>query len=149
VLLMTVVTGAWAQSTHVVNQDNVNDIFSGDGFTLGDAVSAGDILDFQGTIDLGEENSHSLVVNKQVTIVSSTKDAVVKLHTPAGDGLGNNPGNTFVINAAGAGTQVQDIRLENTGMWIFNTSNVTFTGVTIPQEIKDVWNMEVITLVSV
>ena len=35
-----------------------------------------------------------------------------------------------MINADGAGTTVQDIRLENTGMWIYNTSNVTFTGVT-------------------
>ena len=39
-LLMTAATGAWAQSTHVVNQDNVNTIFSGDGYTLGDAVAA-------------------------------------------------------------------------------------------------------------
>ena len=49
VLLLTATTGAWAQSTtHVVKQDNVNTIFSGDGYTLGDAVAAGDVLDFQG-----------------------------------------------------------------------------------------------------
>ena len=79
VLLLTATTGAWAQSTtHVVNQDNVNTIFSGDGYTLGDAVAAGDVLDFQGTIDI----EHSLIVNKQVTIKSTTKDAVVKLNTP-------------------------------------------------------------------
>ena len=135
VLLMTVATGAWAQSTtHVVKQDNVNTIFSGDGYTLGDAVKDGDVLDFQGTIDLEGDASHSLVINKPVNIISSTKDAVIKLHTPAGDRTGKNPGSTFVINADGAGTQVQDIRLENTGMWIFNTSNVTFTGVTFHVE---------------
>ena len=133
-LLMTAVTGAWAQSTtHVVKQENVNTIFSGDGYTLGDAVKAGDVLDFQGTIDLGDA-SHSLVINKQVSIISSTKDAVVKLHTVAGSLLGDDPGNCFVINKAGSGTTVQDIRIENTETWIFNTSNVTFTGVTFHVE---------------
>ena len=128
VLLMTAVTGAWAQSTtHVVKQDKVNEIFSGDGYTLGNGVAAGDVLDFQGEIDL----QHSLVINKQVNIISSTKDAVVKLHTVAGSLTGNDPGNCFVINKAGSGTTVQDIRIENTETWIFNTSNVTFTGVTM------------------
>ena len=134
-LLMTAATGAWAQSTtHVVKQENVNTIFSGDGYTLGDAVAAGDVLDFQGTIELEDDASHSLVINKQVNIISSTKDAVVKLHTVAGSLLGDDPGSCFVINAAGSGTTVQDIRLENTEMWIFNTSNVTFTGVTFHVE---------------
>ncbi|SDO57642.1 Leucine rich repeat-containing protein, partial [Prevotella communis] len=132
-LLMTAATGAWAQSTtHVVNQDNVNTIFSGDGYTLGDAVKAGDVLDFQGEIDL----QHSLIVNKQVTIKSTTKDAVVKLNTPtyvapnAYTATVMYP-QSFVINKAGSGTTVQDIRIENTETWIFNTSNVTFTGVTM------------------
>ena len=133
-LLMTAATGAWAQSTtHVVKQDNVNTIFSGDGYTLGDAVAAGDVLDFQGEIDL----QHSLIVNKQVTIKSTTKDAVVKLNTPTS---GTSYSATvmypqsFVINKAGSGTTVQDIRIENTETWIFNTSNVTFTGVTFHVE---------------
>ena len=132
-LLMTAATGAWAQSTiHVVKQDNVNTIFSGDGYTLGDAVAAGDVLDFQGEIDL----QHSLIVNKQVTIKSTTKDAVVKLNTPT-NVMSNAYSATvmypqsFAINKAGSGTTVQDIRIENTETWIFNTSNVTFTGVTM------------------
>ena len=132
-LLMTAATGAWAQSTtHVVKQDNVNTIFSGDGYTLGNAVAAGDVLDFQGEIDL----QHSLIVNKQVTIKSTTKDAVVKLNTPTYV-MPNEYSATvmypqsFVINKAGSGTTVQDIRIENTETWIFNTSNVTFTGVTM------------------
>ena len=132
-LLLTAATGAWAQSTtHVVNQDNVNTIFSGDGYTLGDAVKAGDVLDFQGTIDI----EHSLIVNKQVTIKSTTKDAVVKLNTPtyvapnAYTATVMYP-QSFVINKAGSGTTVQDIRIENTETWLYNTSNVTFTGVTM------------------
>ena len=132
VLLMTAATGAWAQSTtHVVKQENVNTIFSGDGYTLGDAVKDGDVLDFQGTIDLEGDASHSLVINKQVNIISSTKDAVVKLHTPEGALSGENPDKSFVINKAGSGTTVQDIRIENTETWFYNTSNVTFTGVTM------------------
>ena len=130
-LLMTAATGAWADpTTHVVKQDNVNTIFSGDGYTLGNAVKAGDVLDFQGTIDI----DHSLIVNKQVTIKSTTKDAVVKLHTVAGSLVGDDPGNSFVINKAGSGTTVQDIRIENTETWLYNTSNVTFTGVTMHVE---------------
>ena len=132
VLLMTAVSGAWALTTHVVTQATVDQIFNGDGYTLGDAVSAGDILDFQGEIDL----QHSLIVNKQVTIKSSTKDAVIMLNTPtnvmpsAYTATVMYP-QSFVINKAGSGTTVQDIRIENTETWIFNTSNVTFTGVTM------------------
>ena len=133
-LLLTAATGAWAQTTHVVKQENVNTIFSGEGYTLGDAVKAGDVLDFQGTIELEGDASHSLVINKQVNIISSTKDAVVKLHTVAGSLTGDDPGSCFVINKAGSGTTVQDIRIENTETWIFNTSNVTFTGVTMHVE---------------
>jgi len=132
VLLVAVAAGAWAQSTtHVVKQDNINTVFSGDGYTLGDAVKDGDVLDFQGTIDLEGDASHSLVINKPVTVISSTKDAVVKLHTPEGALSGENPDKSFVINKAGSGTTVQDIRIENTETWLYNTSNVTFTGVTM------------------
>ena len=118
---------AGAQTTHVVTQATVNNIFNGPDSTLCAAVSAGDILDFQGTID----TARLLVINKPVTILSSTHDAVLRLHSLQGNRTGKNPGNTFVINADGSGTTVQDIRLENTGAWLHNTSNVTFTGVTM------------------
>ena len=124
---------AGAQTTHVVTQATVNNIFNGDGYTLGNAVAAGDILDFQDTIDL-ESAPHRLVINKPVNIISSTKDAVIKLHTEVGERSGKEPANCFVINADGSGTTVQDIRLENTGTWLHNTSNVTFTGVTMWME---------------
>ena len=134
-LLVTAATGAWAQSTtHVVTQSTVDDIFSGDGYTLGDDVKEGDVLDFQGTIELEGEASHSLVINKQVTVISSTKDAVIKLHTVAGFFMDNTLGSRFIINKAGSGTKVQGIRIENTETWLYNTSNVTFTGVTMSVE---------------
>jgi len=128
VALLALTTQAWAQSaTHVVTQATVNNIFGGNGYTLGDAVKADDVLDFQGTIDI----DHSLVINKPVNIISSTQDAVVKLHTVAGSLTGDNPGNSFIINKAGSGTTVTGIRIENTETWLFNTSNVTFTDVTM------------------
>ena len=135
-LLMTAATGAWAQSatTHVVTNDNVNSIFSGDGYTLGDAVAAGDVLDFQGEIDLGADASHDLVVNKRVTIISSTHDAVINLRTVSQSMMGADPGNRFVINKAASGTTVEGIRFDNTQLWIYNTSNVTFTNVTYQVE---------------
>ena len=137
VLLMTAVSGAWALTTHVVTQTTVDQIFNGDGYTLGDAVKAGDVLDFQGTIDI----EHSLIVNKQVTIKSTTTDAVVKLNTPTNVMSSAYTATvmypqSFVINKAGSGTTVQDIRIENTETWIYNTSNVTFTGVTFHVEAR-------------
>ena len=128
-LLLTAATGAWAQSgtTHVVDQSTVESIFSGEGYTLGDAVSAGDELVIIDEINI----THSLVINKPVTIRGEDVDAVVKLNTQAGTVTGNAPGNSFIINKDGAGTTVKDIRLENTQTWIYNTSNVTFTGVTM------------------
>ena len=64
---------AGAQTTHVVTQATVHNIFNGPDSTLGAAVSAGDILDFQGTID----TARLLVINKPVTVLSSTHDAVL------------------------------------------------------------------------
>ena len=131
-LLCLTVSSAWAQTTHVVTQATVDNFFNGDG-TLGSVVAAGDVLDFQGEIDL----QHSLIVNKQVTIKSTKTDAVVKLNTPTS---GTSYSATvmypqsFVINKDGSGTTVQDIQLLNTETWIYNTSNVTFTGVTFHVE---------------
>ena len=132
-LLMTAaMSTALAQSatTHVVTNDNVNTIFSGEGYTLGDAVAAGDVLDFQGEIDI----DHSLVINKPVSIISSSNpNAVVKLNSASNteSPVNGDPGRAFVINKDGSGTTVNGIRLENTQTWLFNTSNVTFTGVTM------------------
>ena len=129
-VVMACTISAWAQTTHVVNKDNVDNIFSGTGHMLGDAISEGDILDFDGTINI----KHSLVISKRVNIISSNHDAVVKLNTAEGNPsfeIHGDPGNSFVINKAGSGSTVQDIRIENTQTWLYNTSNVTFTGVTM------------------
>ena len=113
-LLMTAATGVWAKSTtHIVKQENVNTIFSGDGYTLGDDVKEGDVLDFQGIIDI----DHSLVINKPVSIISSSNpNAVVKLNSASNTEtpVDGDPGRAFVINKAGSGTTVQGIRIEIT-----------------------------------
>ena len=88
-------------------------------------MAAGDVLDFQETIDI----EHSLVINKRVKITGSN-NAVVKLNSLSGNMTGNVPDNSFVINKDASGTTVQDIRFENTVVWVFITSDLTFTGVT-------------------
>ena len=126
-LFLTAVTGTWATPrNHVVNSDTVDDIFSGEGNTLGDDVTTDDVLDFQGPISI----THSLVINKRVTIQGSS-NAKVCLNTVIPENVVYLPVGSFVINKDAAGTKVQDISFENTQVWIYNTSNVKFTGVTV------------------
>ena len=113
--------------TIIVTQDNVEDVFSGEGHTLGVDVNPGDTLDFQGLID----KNHSLVINKPVTVVSTTKDAVIRLHTVAGSLMGDDPGNCFVINKGASGSYVSGLRLENTECWVYNLYNATLYNMTM------------------
>ena len=130
-LFLTAVTGTWATPrNHVVNSDTVDDIFSGEGNTLGDGVATDDVLDFQGPISI----THSLVINKRETIQGSS-NAKVCLNTVIPENVVYLPVGSFVINKDAAGTKVQDISFENTQVWIYNTSNVKFTGVTF--SVKD------------
>ena len=117
-------------TTHIVNQDNVEDIFNGDGHTLGDSVSEGDTLDFQGTID----KEHSIVINKPINVVSSTKDAVINLHTVAGSLMGEDPGNSFVINIGASGSNISSLYLYNTECWVHNVYNAVLYNMTMHVE---------------
>ena len=131
-LLMTAATGAWAQSTtYEIKAATIGNVFNADG-TLNAAVKDGDVLDFQEDISI----SQSLIISKKLTIMSTkTPDkAVVCLNTVSGSMMGDDPGNSFVINKAASGTTVEGIRFDNTQVWLFNTSNVTFTGVTFHVE---------------
>ena len=131
-LLMTAATGAWAQSTtYEIKAATIGNVFNADG-TLNAAVKDGDVLDFQEDISI----SQSLIISKKLPILSTkTPDkAVVCLNTVAGSMMGDDPGNSFVINKAASGTTVEGIRFDNTQLWIYNTSNVTFTGVTFHVE---------------
>lgn len=116
--------------THIVTNDNVEEIFNGDGYTLGDTVSEGDTLDFQGTID----QNHSIVINKPITVISSTQDAVISLHTVAGSYFGEDPGNSFVVNNGASGSYISGLYLNNTECWIYNVENAYFYNMTMHVE---------------
>lgn len=120
--LFAFTVGARAQepTTHIVNQDNVDVIFSGEGYTLSNDVKEDDVLDFQGEID----KNHDLVINKRVNIVSSTTDAVIKLHTVAASLTGEAPGNSFIVNAGASGSVIKGLRLENTQTLIYNVDGL-------------------------
>lgn len=103
-------------TTHIVNNDNVDEIFGGEKYSLSDSIAEGDILDFQGTID----KNHSLEINKPVNVISSTQDAVISLHTKAGSLLGDNPGNLFAIRNGASGSNISGLYLYNTECWVHN-----------------------------
>ncbi|AWX32269.1 hypothetical protein [Methanosphaera sp. BMS] len=116
-------------TVHIITNDNVDSYMTKNG--LSDLVSAGDTLDIQGTID----KTHSLVINKPINVISSTRDAVINLHTKAGSLMGEDPGNCFTVNKAGAGSNISSLYLTNTECWIFNTHDVTLHNMTM--HVKD------------
>ena len=118
-------------TTHVVNNDSVDDIFSGVNFTLGDSISEGDTLDFQGTID----RNNSLIINKPITAISSTEDAVISLHTRAGGLLGDDHGNAFELHNGASGSYISGLYLDNTQFWVHNLYNSTLYNMTM--HVKD------------
>ena len=136
-LCLTAPRTVLAQTTHVVTSSTLGQIFDkvNDGYKLGNAVSEGDVLDFQGVIEMGEDPDnilgHSIFINKKVTVKSSTGDAVIHLHYAGGTLINGYPGNSFVVNADGAGSTISDLSLENTQLWIYNTSNVTFSNMSM------------------
>jgi hypothetical protein len=118
-----------SETVHIVTNDNVDEYIKANGLTS--LVSPGDTLDIQGLID----RTHSLVINKPINIISSTQDAVINLHTVAGSLMGEDPGNCFVVNKAGAGSNISSLYLNNTECWIFNTHDVTLHNMTM--HVKD------------
>ena len=112
-------------TVHIINNDNVDQYITAAG--LSDLVSPGDTLDIQGTID----KQHSLVINKPVNVISSTQDAIISLHTNAGSYFGEDPGNCFVVNKAGSGSNISNLYLYNTECWMFNNYDVTLYNMTM------------------
>jgi len=117
-------------TTHVVNNDNVDEIFSGEGYGLADSISEGDTLDFQGLID----KNHSLVINKPINTKSSTNDAFISLHTVAGSLMGEDPGNSFVVNIGASGSNITGLYLNNTECWVHNVYNAVLYNMTMHVE---------------
>lgn len=113
-----------APKTWVVNDRTINIYFDEDGY-LTSRVNPGDTLDIRGTIKLKK----SLIINKPVNIISSTKDAYIDLNTTGGSYFGENPGSCFSITKDGAYTNVTGIYFHNTQLWIYNTHHVTLDGI--------------------
>ncbi|MBR3213528.1 MAG: hypothetical protein IKF79_03330, partial [Methanosphaera sp.] len=118
-------TGNTTDNVIVITNSNVDQYITKNGLTS--LVSPGATLDIQGTID----KQNSLVINKPINIISSTHDAMINLHTVAGSLMGEDPGNCFVVNKAGSGSNISGVYLYNTECWIFNTHDVTLHNMTM------------------
>ena len=118
-------TGNTTDNVIVITNSNIDQYITKNGLTS--LVSPGATLDIQGTID----KQNSLVINKPINIISSTKDAMINLHTVAGSLMGEDPGNCFVVNKAGSGSNISGLYLYNTECWIFNTHDVTLHNMTM------------------
>jgi len=108
-----------APKVYVVNNRTVDYFFNSTGLTS--IVNPGDTLDFQGEIKI---NGKTLIVDKPVNIISTTKDAYVDLNTTGGSYMGENPGASFIINKDGSYTNVSGIYFHNTQLWLYNTNHV-------------------------
>ena len=118
-----------APKTWIVNDKTIN-IYFGSGGYLTSRVNPGDTLDFRGTI----RPLHSLIINKPVNIISSTKDSFIDLDSHAGSYFGENPGACFSITKDGAYTNVTGINFHNTQVWIYNTHHVTLDSISVVVE---------------
>ncbi len=114
-------------SSIVVNNDNVDQIFGGSGYTFSDQVNEGDTLDFQGQID----KQHSIIISKPVNIISSTQDAVISLHSSGVSYTPGDPGKAFVVNRGASGSNITGLYLDNTQFWVYDTENVYFSNMSM------------------
>ena len=118
-------------TTHIVNQDNWNTVFTSQGssniYYLNDSIANGDTIDFQGYIYI----NGTLTFNKTVNVETSTNDANISLNTHAGSLFGESSGNRFQVLAGAANSTFTGIKLYNTQFWVSNTTNVTFTNMSM------------------
>ncbi len=114
--------------THVVTSENLGeyfDLIDQEG-PLTELVLEGDTLDFQGTINL---TNQSLTINKPVNVTSTTGDSLICLNTVSGSLLGDDPGACFVVNRGGSYSNISNINLYNSQLWIYNTTQVVFDNI--------------------
>ena len=121
---------------YIVNTDTFANYFNqADDGKLYDFIENGITLDFQGSIINPDTNNKVFItINKPVNIISSTGDAYIDLNTTAGSLLGENPGNCFAVIRGGSGSNISNIYLHNTELWIFNTTNVVFDNISVVVE---------------
>ena len=106
-------------------------------YNLQGYIPNGITLDFQGNITYinlnktEDFNMLSILINKPVNIISSTKDAFIDFNGKAGSLLGEYPGSTFSILKGGSWSNVTGIIIHNTQLWIFNTHHVTLDNISV------------------
>ena len=118
-----------APKTIVVNQNNIETYFSFDEDTMGlkDTVSAGDVLDFQGTIN---KSGKIILINKPVNITASKGNALIFLNTTAQSMFGDEDLPCFQINKAGSYTNVTGLKFFNTQFYIKNAHHIKVNNIT-------------------
>lgn len=112
-----------APQTHIINQATIPYYLNDYGQLK--SIKDGDTLDIQGKIILNQ----SLIINKAVNIISSTKDGYIDLNTTSGDYFGSSRGHVFAISKEGSYTNISGIYFHNTQLWLANTHYVTLDGI--------------------
>ncbi|WP_303234832.1 beta strand repeat-containing protein [Methanosphaera cuniculi] len=118
------------QTTHIINNNTISQYFNKENnYTLSDKVADGDTLDIRGNISNHDDKNLSMIINRPVNVISSTKDAYIDLNTTAGSLLGDNPGTRFGIVTGADYTNVTGINLHNTQLWVSAVNHVTLDNI--------------------
>ena len=118
------------QTTHIINNTTISQYFNKDNnYTLPSTIADGDTLDIQGNISNNDDKDLSMIINRPVNIISSTKDAYIDFNTTAGSLFGDSPGNSFSIITGADYTNVTGINLHNTQLWISAVNHVTLDNI--------------------
>ena len=122
-----------ASQTYVINNQTVSTYFGSDG-KLVDTVEEGSTLDFQGKIT--SDNIKTIVINKKVNIVSSTKNGEIYLNTSSGAEITTGDlKNRFILDANASGTVLSGITFYNTQLLLLdNIHDVTIDGISVIAE---------------
>ena len=115
-------------STYVITNKSFNTYFT-DG-ALNENVTAGSIIDFQGTFS---GLNYTVNINKPVSIISSTGDALF-------DQIGKtaNSGGCFHITAGGSGTNVTGLNFVNSAFYVTNASNVIIDNINMMANMRGI-----------
>lgn len=107
------------------------------GYKLQEYIPNGVTLDFQGEITYinlnktTDFNILSIIINKPINVISSTKDAFIDFNGKAGSLLGEYQGSKFSINNGGSWSNVTGITIHNTQVWFYNTHHITVDNISV------------------
>ncbi|PAV06953.1 hypothetical protein ASJ82_07530 [Methanosphaera cuniculi] len=71
----------------------------------------------------------SMIINRPINVISSTKDAYIDLNTTAGSLMGDAPGTSFSIITGADYTNVTGIYIHNTQLWVSAVNHVTLDNI--------------------